>query len=764
MTAGTMPPAQMGSPALSSPFRHKSVERSGVGSPVQLHRVINGGYVIKKVSSTGDMNDERTAAVGMERRWHKRRDKSRIENRLDLSEDDEDTETDARGSNASATADTVTSLTSMESTERTHGSKKVVLLKTNRKSGVVSSAQKHKSAKPPQPIPQSSKWTQSLHAMAVNAAADQIAHSSRQKNNRSPTGFASSDQTTHHVMPFSQQQNNRTEGQRKDRDRHQRHKKKSKPSSLARLDESRMSSNDNVRTSLPKPQLKRIHTAPSPMQSHKSSVVDDALMNRALSIREDLRQYEMQELAAEAEKAAESGMERFVGSASKFIMEDTPPRKYDTGDKYSDDFLLSYRLESPQTRKSKCLRPSYAMEYTPSYFSKKKIRVTALREFSEVVPSFINMHDNIRIHLGQNGVDRKILPDEEQHRLFRKSTSQDLNDDDMNSQANASQAGSIVSFSSFAVASLKGIVDYYGSNRSKILNDNTNVTAKPVNPKIDERDRSEVSKHTSPGGFDSCCGSYEFEQAAMAGKRLPQATQSGASTSFEKRATMNSDSDDSSIELYGRRETDGRSSPSSVNGVLLGLGRDDKVLQRRELFSHGTVDEEKSLAPSMLSPSVMSNGTTQSMAKFFSRIHHKFSRSLDDSNKLSKEVEENEKFIANYFYTNQDANIVNSEGIFNLKLDINPDRRRTDGFCISGCAQNDLLSSCETFGKMMDTMFSWFSERGDSDQSTHSKLFDPKSSHIVLHHSWIRTWQTESSQRRFFMPPRLAVRHYRYSS
>eukprot|EP00804_Cyclotella_cryptica_P021822 CCRYP_000823-RA/>CCRYP_000823-RA protein AED:0.02 eAED:0.02 QI:0/-1/0/1/-1/1/1/0/760 len=760
----------MGSPALSTPFRHKSIERSSAGSPAQLHRARNGGYVIKKVSSTGDMNDERAAAVGMERRWHKRRNKSRIENRWDSSEEDEDTETDARGSNASGTADTVTSLTSMESTERTHGSKKVVLLKTNRKSTVASSVQREKASKekmpsPSHPIPRSSKWAQSLHAMAASAAADQISLSSRHKDHLDVTGFASSDKITPHEMPYSQNQTNGSEWHRKDRARQHRYKKKSKPSSLARLDESRTSVDDNVRTSLPKPQLKRIHTAPSPMQSNRSSVVDDALMNRALSIREDLRQYEMQELAAEAEKAAESGMERFVGSASKFTMEVTPPPKQLVRDRYDDDFVLAYQLETPLARKSNYLRPSYAMEYTPSYFNKKKIRVTALREFSEVVPSFMEMHDNIRIHLGQKGVDQKILPDEEQHRLFRKSTSQDVNDDDLNSQANASQAGSIVSFSSFAVASLRGIVDYYGSNRSKGLNDNTNSTAKlpPSNPKIDEHDRSGASKQTSHAAFDSCCGSFEFEQAAAVGKRVP-ATQSSANLSFEKSSTVNTDSDDSSIELYGRRDIDGRSSPSSVNGVLSGLGRDDKVLRRRELFVDGTFDEDKSRAPSMLSPSVMSNDTTQSVAKFFSRIQHKFSRSLDDSKKTSKEVEENEKFIANYFYTNQDANIVNSEGISNFKLDINPDGRRNDGFCISGCVQNDLLSSCETVGKMMDMIFSWFSEKGDCDQSAHSKSIDPKSPHIVLHQSWIRTWQTESNHRRFFMPPRLAVKHYRYSS
>jgi hypothetical protein len=719
----------------------------------------NNGYTIKRVSSTGHMDDERTTAVGMERRLHKRRDKSRIENRTDLSEDED----------SSGNPDMIPSFTSGESTELSTGSKKVEMLNVNRKSRVISSAQRETIAKEklpplPQPAPKSSKWVERLHAMAEQVSLpphelDNFHISEESKN-------TSSDQITitQYAMPSPQHQTTRTEMLRKDRMRHHRLKMKSKPTSLARLDESRSSVDDYVLSSLPKPQLKRIQTAPTTMQSHRSSLVDDALTNRALSIREDLRQYEMQELAAEAERAAEEGLERFVGSASKFLMEDTrAPNNQHIG--YHDDFVLApHQLETPQRKNSACIRPG--IDYTPSYFNKKKLRVTALREFSEVVPSFSEMHGNIRIHLRQRGVNPKVLPDEEYHKLVRKDTSQDANDDDINSQANVSQAGSVASFSSFA-ASLRGIVEYVGGNRSKHLSSNASRLASHHSTfdkyeSLEEKPTNRYESYNeSIGGksskrFDSCCGSFEFDSDPVVSKKKPSSQYEpiGRNVSTKGDSIINYESDDSSVELYGRMNTDG-TSPSSVNGLLSGVGRDDKILRRGELFNDKTFDDEKSYAPSIISPSVISNDATQSVATFFSRIQHKFSRSPRDQDTASNSAQENRKFIANYFYTIHDASIINSEGISNLKLDINPDRKSHDGFCMSGCVQNDVLSSCETVGNMMDMILNWFGEKGnDSDHSTHSK----SSSQIVLHHSWIRTWQTESNHKRFFMPPRLVAK------
>jgi hypothetical protein len=72
-------------------------------------------------------------------------------------------------------------------------------------------------------------------------------------------------------------------------------------------------------TSRPKPVLRKHSTAPeSCVQPKQTDVLDNVLMDRAFSIRQRLINFEMQELAEEAEKAAESGLEKFVGSASKF--------------------------------------------------------------------------------------------------------------------------------------------------------------------------------------------------------------------------------------------------------------------------------------------------------------------------------------------------------------------------------------------------------------------------------------------------------------
>ena len=87
-------------------------------------------------------------------------------------------------------------------------------------------------------------------------------------------------------------------------------------------------------------------------------------------------------------------------------------------------FVLVYNVERIRSR------PTGGSEYTPSYFNKKKIRVTWLREFHEVVPPFERIHDNIRLHLKQRGVDERVLPEEE--RQICPTTS---DEDDANSQA-----------------------------------------------------------------------------------------------------------------------------------------------------------------------------------------------------------------------------------------------------------------------------------------------------------------------------------------
>ena len=158
------------------------------------------------------------------------------------------------------------------------------------------------------------------------------------------------------------------------------------------------------------PQYKRSSTYES---AASSNVVDDALMDRALYIRENLRKYEMLELAAEAERAAESGMEKFVGSASKYVEES--PDQTPTYSEQRKQFAVPFTPSMITPQRSRGLLELDALEFTPSsYFSTnntKKIKVSALRKFSDVVPNFNDMHSNIRFHLQRSGVDVNTLPE-----------------------------------------------------------------------------------------------------------------------------------------------------------------------------------------------------------------------------------------------------------------------------------------------------------------------------------------------------------------
>eukprot|EP00956_Cyclotella_meneghiniana_P000736 scaffold786_cov37-Cyclotella_meneghiniana.AAC.4 len=567
--------------------------------------------------------------------------------------------------------------------------------------------------------PQNSKWIQNLHAAANASSADY--------QNRSSPVLIPPDQTAQYITEKHTTKVPRTGN---------RIKRQNKKSILLQLDERMPIENIiNAPSSLSKPRSKRTQTDPSMTQRSKTALLDDELMTRALSIREDLRQYEMQELAAEAERAAEEGMERFVGATSKFIGDTHTPHKYFSPGGYEDDFVLDYNVERIRSR------PTGGSEYTPSYFNKKKIRVTSLREFHEVVPPFERIHDNIRLHLKQRGVDERVLPEEE--RQMCPTTS---DEDDANSQA-ASQTGSIASFSSFAINSIRGMMDYMGNPRK--------------NPSISsyEKQFSTSGMSTSAKGFDSCCGSIEFQADALA--KNDEAKQYYASETMSP--TVDANSDDSSVELCGRKHTlTGQLSPPSVNGMLSGVS-DDKILQTRELLIDHVEDKSHT-------QSITSRDATKSVATFFTKMQQKFN-GIPDTKKGKPRNDDDAKFISNYFYTNhQDANNVNLVGISNFKLDINPDRKRNDSFCISsGCVQNDLLPGCETVGNAMDVMYTWLNERGKecdaTSASTNSRSLDTRSPPIGLHHSWIRTWQVENGvDHRFFMPPRLAMRDFKFES
>lgn len=674
------------------------------------------------------------------------------------------------------------------------------------------------------------------------------------------------------------------------------------------------------RSSRPKPKLQRYSSAPAPTSSspkkETTTVVDDVLMDRAFIIRQNLMNFEMQELALEAEKAAESGLKKFVGSTSKFGVEDTPPYR----PKFVDDgeFVMASAIRSSEaggggfrtplrSRKSFVNTLTHPMDYTPSYFSRKKIPVTSLRNFSEVVPNFSEMHINIRIHLSREGVDVNTLPELHSRRSLIKNDTDDTekdegDGDDAISQAPsvaASQAGSISSFSSYAVSSLhslKEIIEFVhrpcvhrsrspvdnislrtsssmsntsrsnnsmpkdiepsGSMRSlsndlasswSLTSHDRDVTADDHQngvyniPKGMDQHGSLLSKSHDSGEFggDRKRGMlYAPNPIEHAGLMRSKPQQKGDFTPDRKKGVrttlfphtsthfkpavpfFDTDSDDSSVEFYGRKtpiEFSGQhsvsshvsevnqltsalhsrsniSSPGDIRQPVLRQGRrkttgasvsfeTEKASYQALLdrMHHNSVSksasydvDQSSCAASLTnidilpSSSPTDTNTSTPMANFLHKIQNQFSRTHSDIHyKTSKAADEdNTHFVSNFFYTNQDSGIVDPSGVApTLKLDINP-KRNGDPFCLTGCGPNDLISACETATKYGDLIFDYFNVKGSPKTKKNSAIIDPDAqAELPLNPKWIKTWQQANESEngcdrlRMFTPPKLSVRH-----
>jgi len=566
-----------------------------------------------------------------------------------------------------------------------------------------------------------------------------------------------------------------------------------------------------VLASRPKPKLERFSTAPLPTMTKQTNVVDDVLMDRAFIIRQNLMNFEMEELAAEAEKAADSGLEKFVGSTSKFGVEETPPYKpkfVDDGEFVDNGGLLM----TPSRRKTFVDTLTYPMDYTPSYFSRKKIPVTSLRKFSEIVPNFSDMHNNVRLHLSREGVDVNTLPELHSRQSLIKNDTDDTEKEDGEdaiSQAPsiaASHTESISSFSSYAVASLaslKEIIELV--NRPRSPADNTTIrTASSISnasyniPAPQDIELSSSLRSTSPDTWD----------IAADRKKDINTLQPRISTHFKPVVpSLNSDSDDSSVEFYGRKSPiDLNQSASSNVSEKMGMNQWKSSLSRSrsnqsycdrkrrvrgvnvsfetekasyqallDKMHHHTSPsvsfdvDQTSCAPSLtnldidiLSISPTTSTSKSPMANFLSKIGFSRSASTDGHQRSKVTDEDNQHFVSNFFYTNEASNIVDPNGVSTLRLDINPERDR-DPYCMSGCGPNNLLSACDTATKYVDLVFDWFNVGGDQPNKSNA-IIDTKATEQALHPNWMKTWQTYESLnhnngQRFFTPPKLSVKH-----
>ena len=543
--------------------------------------------------------------------------------------------------------------------------------------------------------------------------------------------------------------------------------------------------------------FKRSHTHDF---STSSTVVDDALMDRAFYIRENLRKYEMLELAAEAERAAESGMEKFVGSASKYV-EESPDQTYSERKEFAGSDI--HHIVTPQ--RSRGLLELDPLEFTPSsYFNSntKKIKVSSLRKFSDVVPNFKDMHSNIRFHLQRSGVDVSTLPEMGSRVPLVKN---DTVESDAHSQA-LSVTGSIGSFSTYAASSIKGVVDLLGRSRSNQSNKN-----EPKDFSIIHKSSSAVSSFEAESPVKQLWESAEEDERSdlIKTKRHPplfppslqttRSTDRGGKRNVEPRRipplvnsksdtnnldTESYDSDDSSVELYGRR------SKSPLNMSL-----EDNVNQKNQLepalsrsrsaqalpsldnshqgASRSKISFEEPLGCRSCSPempllekcqTIESVDETGAVRSLLDRIQQRFSVSMDECKRDDlrnplKTEEENKIFLSNYFYTEKDAETRDGA---NLKIDINHTGNDNDAFCVGYCADDDtrLVSSCETLGKFVASALDWVStKKSDSTVFTNSTVFSNRNrSESAPAFSNLYTDNGHDREKRVFAPPRLSER------
>jgi len=669
------------------------------------------------------------------------------------------------------------------------------------------------------------------------------------------------------------------------------------------------------RSESPLPTVGENGSPPKSKGKVETNITDDILMDRAFTIRQNLAINEMKELAFEAEKAAESGMTKFVGSTSKFgsgsagissssaarrdfdnIKESkTPEYRPKFVDADSDDIILSPNIttrrdnnedeHTPTTphlngfstpiRQKKSFvdlgaftQPIDYTPYTPSYFARKKIPVTSLRNFTEIVPNFNDMHVNIRTHLNREGVigiNEHILTEQQQPEMIDKCQSLIKNDtDDSNSKEiagvdsgidDASQAPSVAashtgsvasSFSSYAVRSLTSLretIDSLGSSRPKspdnLLNRSklSSASADDVNNTSIRTTSSNMSNATWSNTNRSIPNENAFlrkNKSTDSGDRtknkLPPPRFKPAHLSSSSASINTNDSDDSSVEFYGRKSGSVCSTVSELRPQNLSRSGDGELhqpilqrggslgkksghsvsfetekanyqalLDRMHDNSNTTppvtknpsfdVDQSSCAAslttleiipPPISPPSSPRSNKSTPIASFLSKIQNQFSRTNSDirNKKSPKEVEEeNKHFVSNFFYTSQDSDTSNmtSVDLATVKLEINPkpmNHRHRDPFCLSGCGQNDLISACESAGKIAD-MVSEFFGLSSGPKQKQSAIIDPKApTEQALNPQWIKNQifiQSNDSEddsehsrllrARIFTPPKLSVRH-----
>lgn len=543
-------------------------------------------------------------------------------------------------------------------------------------------------------------------------------------------------------------------------------------------------------SNMSRPNLQRYSTAPSSSSpARETNVLDNVLMDRAWLIRQNLMSFEMQELAEEAEKAAESGLEKFVGSASKFGVEETSPylpQFADDGDFVSsrergDEYLTPSRMVS---RKSFVdTLPDF--DYTPSYFTRKKIPVTALRKFDEIVPTFTEMHNNIRIHLGSEGMDTNLLP-----AVHTRQSDDDGNDCEEGLLSPAPSFAS--SFSSYAVASFREIIDHGMSTFSRPESDtSTKLLSNSVDEENGNPSQTELNHSDNSDSDDSSVEYYGrkspvielFTNNSATNQTIPGSSQS-VTSNLSARNNTNQSFPESSRSVTSNsaarnniKQTFSESSRSvtfakekETYRALLERMRKKTLTKEIVLVKSESFDvDQTSCAPSLTGifpvGSDSETNITSPMA-FLAKLQSQFSLTSDNDgchNDMPLIDENNKHFVSNYFYTSQKSGVINPDNDTpTLNFDTNQDERKNSKL-LRGCGPENIISACDTATRYADRIFDWFGGGGES--KAHRRKATNSSIEQSPNPNWIQSWQTSEAEdyvpvRQIFLPPKLsAARH-----
>ena len=519
-------------------------------------------------------------------------------------------------------------------------------------------------------------------------------------------------------------------------------------------------------SSRPKPKLiTRGASAPTASPSRRTNLADEVVQEKAAHMREDLKKLEMQELAAEAERAAESGLERFVGSASKFG-EQTPPNTpgyADDDDSLSDDSINAFSTPKRNAPRKDLL---LSADFTPSkYFNRiEKIPITALRDFHEIVPPFNEMHSNICTHLKREGANLGApLQLCTKQSLINSNESEEYVQDDTDAASHvASQAGSLSSFSTQFQASLRGILDYVrptSPSANSIIDKGSGVSSINNVPQLPRMPSDGTGTHFGTADATSPITPVDFyggvSPFADSSNQSVLSAVSGKDSMLSSPHNSISYQSKSDIDESQKKKISFQNERAMYKSIL------HRIQQSPTSSKKCREDRKECEEPSCAASLIMSPVSAASpapMTDFITKIQKRFTRATSTNQDADANKLDSQHFVSNFFYTSQSPGAADVTNIPPLKLDASVDASK--GFCAPGCQSDSFLPTCQSAAKAITFLFDLLGTKNSSSGRS-QKSMSTDSDNSEIQKAWLEKWERSrksksSRDQTIWMPPRLS--------